>query len=162
MSVIKDGPKLYKDLLSGVCREVFGNEVKIEFFEECIKIAKTDGSQMYISYNVREPFTKTGINICDLNDITVTLTDADGKPFYPQTTMYIYAVLNEAKTAFCRWYVIDRKRTLELYRSSELYGYEKRNENEGSFAVFNVDDLVKRRLMERYKRAIPKQTELNC
>jgi hypothetical protein len=158
MSIVKGGPEIYKKLLNEVCREAFGEDIEIQYIDQCIKIIYPDGVGVFVSYTVREPITKTGMDIRGFNDITVALTDGAGHEFRPHISTHIYAVLNLEKNSFCRWYVINRKRTIELYRSGELHGYEKKNDEEGRFVVLYVDELLKRRLVERYKHVLIQQT----
>lgn len=153
----KLGRKLYLEIF-GNCKAQPVKDKALDFEGIDIMVTLLNGRRIYVSDRFRPAISKYGhseLNLCDMNDITIRTKNKNGKPLeisHMSPHYFIYAVVNEEETDFCRWYLIDIQRLLKLYYAMNLEPNQEHQNDDGNwFAVFDVDVLRKFNLIKKEK-----------
>ena len=120
-----------------------------------------NNEEILCSDRLRKAFTKKGVNLCELNDITIRTKSKDGTPLEMYTSKaryFLYAIENEAKDDWCRAYLVDMQKTKEHFLNNDFSCKEIQNDDGNYFAPIAVPELQSYGLiLKKYPPEEPKE-----
>ncbi|MFH1521267.1 MAG: hypothetical protein ABID61_06485, partial [Candidatus Micrarchaeota archaeon] len=134
----RHGEKLYHKIYGDDCtiiRTERGNEIDYRGVDAIV--ACPGKSDVKVGDRFRPHSTKKGMDLCDINDITIRDKETHMIP-----KDFIYAVEDKEKNALCRWYQLDIQPLLAKFLEKKLKpSFRGINTDGNRFSAFDVDKL---------------------